>query len=179
MSEKEIYTQEVLCIVIQQLMDVVPLPTLLMRTVIQSLTQYPRLSGFVLNILDRLISKQVWKQKVIWEGFLKCCQRLQPQSMVVLMKLPITTLQDALDMCPELKSPLLEYAKDINGTLSGHVSQQHMEILMGGKSNKYQQKEVYHSNTESNVDGSVSILIKQEPEEPPVSSKENLPPGTF
>ncbi|GLV37948.1 Symplekin [Carabus blaptoides fortunei] len=37
-AEKQVYTQEVLAVVIQQLMDINPLPTLLMRTVIQSLT---------------------------------------------------------------------------------------------------------------------------------------------
>ena len=178
MSEKEIYTQEVLGVVIQQLIEIAPLPTLLMRTVIQSLTQNPRLGGFILNILDRLILKQVWKQKVIWEGFLKCCQRLQPQSMAVLMKLPIKTLQDALEMCPELRNPLSDYARDLSENQTGHVSQQHMELLMSGKSSKYQQKDVFYSNTESHVDESVSIQIKLEPEEP-ASSKENLPPGTF
>lgn len=45
--------------VMQQLMDQNPLPMLLMRTVIQSLTMYPRLGGFVMNILSRLIMKQV------------------------------------------------------------------------------------------------------------------------
>lgn len=58
-SERNIYTQEVLAIVMQQLMDQDPLPTLLMRTVIQSLSMYPRLIGFVLNILQRLIVKKV------------------------------------------------------------------------------------------------------------------------
>lgn len=43
----------------QQLMEQNPLPMLLMRTVIQSLTMYPRLGGFVMNILSRLIVKQV------------------------------------------------------------------------------------------------------------------------
>lgn len=43
----------------QQLMEQNPLPMLLMRTVIQSLTMYPRLVGFVMNILSRLIVKQV------------------------------------------------------------------------------------------------------------------------
>lgn len=43
----------------QQLMEQNPLPMLLMRTVIQSLTMYPRLGGFVMNILSRLIMKQV------------------------------------------------------------------------------------------------------------------------
>ena len=53
------YTSEVLAVVMQQLMEQSPLPMLLMRTVIQSLTMYPRLGGFVLNILSRLIMKQV------------------------------------------------------------------------------------------------------------------------
>lgn len=53
------YTSEVLAVVMQQLMEQNPLPMLLMRTVIQSLTMYPRLGGFVMNILSRLIMKQV------------------------------------------------------------------------------------------------------------------------
>lgn len=73
-NEKNIYTQEVLAVVIQKLMEQTPLPTLLMRTVIQSLAMYPRLSGFVMNILQRLIVKQVWKQPKVWEGFVKCCE---------------------------------------------------------------------------------------------------------
>lgn len=71
------YTSEVLAVVMQQLMEQSPLPMLLMRTVIQSLTMYPRLGGFVMNILARLIMKQVtaggqssgtWKAGPISEG---------------------------------------------------------------------------------------------------------------
>jgi len=57
-AERTIYTQEVLAVVMQQLMDTTPLPTLLMRTVIQSLAMYPKLIGFVMNIMQRLIIKQ-------------------------------------------------------------------------------------------------------------------------
>lgn len=59
----QIFTQEVLAVVLQQLMDQPTLPTLLMRTVIQALGSYPRLSGFVMNILQRLILKQVCNMK--------------------------------------------------------------------------------------------------------------------
>ena len=58
-SEKTIYTGEVLAVVMQQLMEQTPLPTLLLRTIIQSLSMYPKLIGFVMNILQRLIVKQV------------------------------------------------------------------------------------------------------------------------
>lgn len=61
-AERNVYTSEVLAVVMQQLMEQSPLPMLLMRTVIQSLTMYPRLGGFVMNILARLIMKQVTRK---------------------------------------------------------------------------------------------------------------------
>ncbi|KAK2510316.1 symplekin, partial [Columba guinea] len=57
-AERNVYTSEVLAVVLQQLMELSPLPVLLMRTVIQALAMYPRLGGFVTNILQRLIMKQ-------------------------------------------------------------------------------------------------------------------------
>ena len=113
-----------------------PLPTLLMRTVIQSLTQYPRLAGFITNLLQRLISKQVWKHKLIWDGFIKCCARLQPQSMGVLIQLPVAQLQDAMNISPELKSPLIEYAKEMNKHQINHASQQALDLLLGTSSGR-------------------------------------------
>lgn len=58
-KETEVYTPEVLAVVINQLLDQSPLPTLLMRTVIQTLALHPKLSGFILNTLGRLVKKQV------------------------------------------------------------------------------------------------------------------------
>ena len=63
--EKRVYTQEVLAVVFQQLMDQNPLPTLMMRTVLQSLNIHPKLSGFVMNMLQRLIVKQVYLRLII------------------------------------------------------------------------------------------------------------------
>merc|ERR1712071_404618 len=61
--EKRVYTQEVLAVVFQQLMEQNPLPTLMMRTVLQSLNIHPKLSGFVMNMLQRLIVKQVGSRR--------------------------------------------------------------------------------------------------------------------
>lgn len=72
------YTSEVLAVVMQQLMEQSPLPMLLMRTVIQSLTMYPRLGGFVMNILARLIMKQVTRP---WPSGL-CASSPREPSMV-------------------------------------------------------------------------------------------------
>ncbi|XP_030073167.1 symplekin isoform X2 [Microcaecilia unicolor] len=102
-GERNVYTSEVLAVVMQQLMEQNPLPILLMRTVIQSLTMYPRLGGFVMNILSRLIMKQVWKYPKVWEGFIKCCQRTKPQSFQVLLQLPPPQLSAVFEKCPELR----------------------------------------------------------------------------
>lgn len=110
-AERNVYTSEVLAVVMQQLMEQSPLPMLLMRTVIQSLTMYPRLGGFVMNILARLIMKQVWKYPKVWEGFIKCCQRTKPQSFQVILQLPPQQLGAVFDKCPELREPLLAHVR--------------------------------------------------------------------
>uniref|UniRef100_A0A0B7BJ07 Symplekin n=1 Tax=Arion vulgaris TaxID=1028688 RepID=A0A0B7BJ07_9EUPU len=128
-SERNIYTQEVLAIVMQQLMDQDPLPTLLMRTVIQSLSMYPRLIGFVLNILQRLIIKKVWKQKKVWEGFIRCCQRAKPQSFQVLLQLPATQLKDVFEVCPDMREPLLVHVQGFTENQKSHINKAVMAVL--------------------------------------------------
>lgn len=131
LAEKECFTHDILAIVLQQLVEIVPLPTLTMRTIIQSLTLYPKLAGFVTNLLQRLIPKQVWKQKVVWDGFLKCCQRLKPTSLPVLMTLPPPQLIEALNTCPDLRQPMIDHANGIIESQGGSVSKITMDILLG------------------------------------------------
>jgi len=63
-AERQIYTQDTLAVVLQTLVEVYPLPTLLMRTVMQALTIYPRLLGFTITLLQRLIQKQVSSSQI-------------------------------------------------------------------------------------------------------------------
>lgn len=137
MAEKEIYTQDVLATCLQQMTDLTPTPTLLMRTMIQGFTIYPKLSLFVVNLLQRLILKQIWKEKVLWDGFLKCCQRLKPHSLSVLITLPHPQLSESLQLCPDLRAPLLEYAQQIQENQLGHISQQMMDIITGNSTDVF------------------------------------------
>lgn len=146
LQEKQIFTQEVMAVVLQHLMDQTPLPTLLMRTVIQALGSYPRLSGFVMNILQRLIIKQVWKNKVVWEGFIKCCQRTKPQSFAVLMQLPAPQLTEALNVCPELHIPLRDHLQSLTEGQLAHIPSAVQEILL---SSYHQSPPVIPSNPPS------------------------------
>ncbi|XP_013918991.1 PREDICTED: symplekin [Thamnophis sirtalis] len=128
-AEHNVYTSEVLAVVMQQLMEQNPLPMLLMRTVIQSLTMYPRLGGFVMNILSRLILKQVWKYPKVWEGFIKCCQRTKPQSFQVILQLPPQQLSAVFEKCPELREPLLAHVRSFTPHQQAHVPNSTMAIL--------------------------------------------------
>lgn len=128
-AERNVYTSEVLAVVMQQLMEQNPLPMLLMRTVIQALTMYPRLGGFVMNILSRLIMKQVWKYPKVWEGFIKCCQRTKPQSFQVVLQLPPPQLAAVFDKCPELREPLLSHVRALTPHQQAHIPLSTMAIL--------------------------------------------------
>ncbi|XP_073177491.1 symplekin isoform X2 [Lepidochelys kempii] len=128
-GERNVYTSEVLAVVMQQLMEQSPLPMLLMRTVIQSLTMYPRLGGFVMNVLSRLIMKQVWKYPKVWEGFIKCCQRTKPQSFQVILQLPPQQLNAVFEKCPELREPLLAHVRSFTPHQQAHVPNSTMAIL--------------------------------------------------
>lgn len=132
-SEKNVYTSEVLAVVMQQLMEQNPLPMLLMRTVIQSLTMYPRLGGFVMNILSRLIVKQVWKYPKVWEGFVKCCQRTKPQSFSVLLQLPPAQLTSVFERCPEMRAPLLQHVHSFTPHQQAHIPGSIMAVLEANK----------------------------------------------
>ncbi|XP_033100006.1 symplekin-like, partial [Anneissia japonica] len=128
-SQKNIYTQEVLAVVMQQLMEQTPIPTLLMRTVIQSLSMYPRLIGFAMNILQRLIVKQVWRYPKVWEGFIKCCERTKPQSFQVLLQLPPSQLTLMFETSPDLRLPLLEHVKSFTPHQQAHIPKTIMTVL--------------------------------------------------
>ncbi|GKC86362.1 symplekin isoform X1 [Tanacetum coccineum] len=97
----------------------IPLPMLFMRTVIQTIGAFPALVDFIMEILSRLVSKQIWKNQKLWVGFLKCAQLTKPQSFGVLLQLPPAQLEIALNKQPVLKGPLVSYASqpDIRSSL--------------------------------------------------------------
>ena len=68
-----VYTHEVLAVSLQQLVDQTPLPVNLMRTTIQSLAAVPRLKGFVVSLLARLSTKEIWTDPKMWKGFVRLC----------------------------------------------------------------------------------------------------------
>lgn len=128
-QDRKTFNQETLAIVLQQLMERPNIPLLFMRTVIQSVKIYPKMIGFVMNVLQRLILKQVWKQKQIWDGFIKCCEKTVPQSYAVMLQLPPPQLASLLDAVPFIRDPLLVHVQDFTDEQRQHVSSKIMAVL--------------------------------------------------
>jgi len=152
-SDRSTYTMEVLTIVLQQLMEQKDIPLLMMRTVIQSVSIYPGLVGFIMNILQRLIVKQVWKQKTLWDGFIKCCQRLKPQSFTVLLQLPPPQLDNLLKAAEDLRDPLLIHVQNFTDAQRQHLSAETMDVLYDKYTTSLQDPKD-KENKETNSEGS-------------------------
>uniref|UniRef100_A0A0A9CU21 Symplekin C-terminal domain-containing protein n=1 Tax=Arundo donax TaxID=35708 RepID=A0A0A9CU21_ARUDO len=113
-EQRTIFTQQVLAKALNQLVEQIPLPLLFMRTVMQAIGAFPALVEFVMEIMSRLVSKQIWKYPKLWVGFLKCAILTKPQSYGVLLQLPAPQLENALSKNPTLKAPLVEHANQPN-----------------------------------------------------------------
>ncbi|KAL8145383.1 hypothetical protein AgCh_003528 [Apium graveolens] len=109
-EQRTVFTQQVLAKALNQMVDQTPLPMLFMRTVIQAIDAFPTLVDFVMEILLKLVSKQVWRMPKLWAGFLKCVSQTQPHSFYVLLQLPPPQLEGALKKFASLRAPLAAYA---------------------------------------------------------------------
>jgi symplekin len=106
----DVFRYEVLAVVMQQIMDEANLPVLFMRTVIQAVTTYKSLVGFVSTTLfSRLITKKIWTNPRLWEGFMYCAKIIAPASFNALLQLPKDQLRELVDKQPTLKTGLREY----------------------------------------------------------------------
>ncbi|ESK96439.1 cleavage polyadenylation specificity factor [Moniliophthora roreri MCA 2997] len=109
-SMTDVFRSEILAVVMQQIVDEPTLPVLFLRTVIQAVTTYKSLVGFVsTTLLSRLITKKIWTNPPLWEGFIRCAKVIAPASFGALLQLPKDQLRELVDKQPSLKAGLREY----------------------------------------------------------------------
>ncbi|EGN96587.1 hypothetical protein SERLA73DRAFT_111193 [Serpula lacrymans var. lacrymans S7.3] len=109
-SMTDVFRSEILAVVMQQIVDEPVLPVLFLRTVIQAVTTYKSLVGFVsTTLLSRLITKKIWQNPHLWEGFIRCAKVIAPASFGALLQLPKEQLRELVDKQPSLKSGLRDY----------------------------------------------------------------------
>ncbi|CAH8434957.1 unnamed protein product [Schistosoma turkestanicum] len=128
-AERRLFTQERLSVAIGQLLEQPILPTLFMRTVMQALALHPRLAGYVINVLVRLIRKQVWKSEKLWDGFIRCCAKTRPQSYQVLLQLPPDKLEAVFQWEPTMRGQVRRYVENFSSAQRIHISKAIVEVL--------------------------------------------------
>ena len=129
LRERKVFTQNVLHIALQQLVNQPNIPLLFMRTTIESLKMYPAMAGFVMGLMQKLIVKQVWKQAELWEGFILCCKQTVPQSYAVILQLPPPQLRMFFNSCKDLREPILQHVQEFNESQRAHISKETMLVL--------------------------------------------------
>ncbi|KAL1458644.1 hypothetical protein WDU94_008778 [Cyamophila willieti] len=105
-----------------------------------------------------IYTQEVWEQKTVWEGFIKCCQRTVPQSYQVILQLPPLQLSDLFGKCPELKSPLLDHVLSFTENQRTHIPQGVMDVLYGDVNPIY---ETVHIKAEPKSPPDLSIDLKE------------------
>lgn len=113
-NEQALFTVNVISSGLGQLVDQTPLPTLLGRSLLQSIPLLnpsgPLNAPFILSLLARLIPRKIWEAGKLWEGWVRCCRALLPGSLSVLLQLPTGQLEKLLkEGGGDLKGPLKEY----------------------------------------------------------------------
>ena len=106
----EVFDFRVTSAALVRLMEVRPFPLMLMRTVLQTCSAHPTLKTFVVDLLRKLVARQVWADETQFEGFLRCIKACEPKSLPVLLGLPTASLTQALAKFPEMTAPLQHYA---------------------------------------------------------------------
>merc|ERR1712137_443996 len=106
---------ESLAVVLQQVSEISPIPIMFLRTMIDSYKMHPKLEAFILELLSKLITKQVWQQSDAWKGFIKCCELAKIKAFPIFFQLPPAAFSEALKMCNEqFRNEFLKYCKQVD-----------------------------------------------------------------
>lgn len=106
----EIFKSEVLASVMQHYLDAKALPMLFLWTVLQAVATYKHLAAWVsTTLLSRLITKKVWTDRQLWNGFILCAERTEPNSFDALLQLPKEQLRDLVEKRPAMKPKLRDW----------------------------------------------------------------------
>ena len=105
-----VFRSDVLATALSRITDLPALPVVFLRTTIQTVTTYKSLIPFIANnILPKLVTRKVWEQAPLWDGFMKLSRMIGPASFGSLLQLPKEWLKDVLEKQPTLKTGLKGY----------------------------------------------------------------------
>jgi len=120
---KAVFNQDVITAALNELVERNPIPMPFMYTVIQSLQYQKGLQTFAVDILERLVEKEIWETSdTLWKGFVKCAETLGTKTIPILIKLPQAQLETLLRESSELNKMLKRAVENPKHKIPGYVS---------------------------------------------------------
>ncbi|PJF16634.1 hypothetical protein PSACC_03559 [Paramicrosporidium saccamoebae] len=89
-----VFKPDTIATALQRLIDLPELPTMLMRTILQSAAHHKGLSSHLVGLLSRLLSRTLSPK--LWDGFIRCLRTLAPSSYAVMLHLDLERLEEGL-----------------------------------------------------------------------------------
>lgn len=106
-----VFKPDTLAAGLTQLAQLPTLPTMLLRSILQSVSTHRALTSMAVGLLSRLIERSIWTYPKLWDGFVRCLRTMVPASHAVMLQLPVERLEEVLVAVPELKMSFLSYLR--------------------------------------------------------------------
>ncbi|VUZ55100.1 unnamed protein product [Hymenolepis diminuta] len=129
LKKRQVFTPKRLAEVINRILDHSTLPKVLFFTLLQALDMHPKLSEFTLEFLLKMIKKQVWNTKQLWNGFINCCLKIKNKSYEALLKLPPKHLRGAFEQSPELQTIIRQFVEKFPPASRARVPKEVLKAL--------------------------------------------------
>lgn len=113
-SKKEVFDEQVSLSVISS-MEESDLPPLFMRTVLVSLSNFPNIKNFVVDLMKRLVRIEIWNMKRLYTGFLRCLSVLGNSCVEIVMMMPEERMKSILVKNGKILDLCEKYIKNHGG----------------------------------------------------------------
>ncbi|VDO04925.1 unnamed protein product [Rodentolepis nana] len=132
LKHRQVFTPKRLADVINRVLNHSTHPKVLFFTLLQGLDLHPILSEFTLEFLLKMVKRQVWNTKQLWDGFIQICLKIKQKSYEALLKLPPKHLRDAFTKSPELFSTIRQFVEKFPPASRSRVPVQFLRALQLG-----------------------------------------------
>lgn len=104
-----VYNLEIIQSTIEKLVMVQPVPLLTMYFILKARGIYPHLKTYLIQFaLPKLLEKKLWTYDRIWPGFVTFLEKVSPESMELMEKLP-EDVQKKLEAKESIRKSKVEY----------------------------------------------------------------------
>ena len=91
----------------------------LQQTMKETVSRYPTMRGYVVRMLEELVTKQIWNmdhgnpKKILWNGFKTCLFELQTDCNPICLRLPLSQLKEILEQRADVLKSFSSFVREL------------------------------------------------------------------